>query len=96
MTMAEGVALLEGEVRELIRRRGLDPGRDHGDVQNLIRDAVADYDDRSLQGLVPRLDDLDAAVKSVRDAVVGLGALQQHLDDPEVEEVWINAPGVVG
>ena len=93
--MAEGVALLEGEVRELIRRRGLDPGRDHGDVQNLIRDAVADYDDRSLQGLVPRLDDLDAAVKSVRDAIVGLGALQQHLDDPEVEEVWINAPGKV-
>lgn len=94
--MAEGVPLLEGEVRELIRRRGLDPGRDHADVQTLIRDAVADYDDRSLQGLVPRLDDLDVAVKEVRDAIVGLGALQQHLDDPEVEEVWINAPGIVG
>lgn len=93
--MAEGVPLLEGEVRELIRRRGLDPGRDHADVQTLIRDAVADYDDRSLQGLVPRLDDLDVAVKEVRDAIVGLGALQQHLDDPEVEEVWINAPGKV-
>ncbi|HLS64270.1 MAG TPA: ATPase, T2SS/T4P/T4SS family [Ruania sp.] len=93
--MADGVALLEGEVRELIRRRGLDPGRDPGDVQTLIRDAVADYDDRSLQGLVPRLDDLDQAIKAVRDAIVGLGALQQHLDDPEVEEIWINAPGKV-
>ena len=93
--MADGVALLEGEVRELIRRRGLDPGRDPGDVQTLIRDAVADYDDRSLQGLVPRLDDLDQAIKAVRDAIVGLGALQQHLDDPEVEEIWINAPGQI-
>ena len=93
--MADGVALLEGEVRELIRRRGLDPGRDHGDVQTLISDAVADYDDRSLQGLVPRLEDLDQATKAVRDAIVGLGALQQHLDDPEVEEIWINDPGKV-
>src|SRR5690625_707944 len=93
--MADGVALLEGEVRELIRRRGLDPGQDHGDVQTLISEAVADYDDRSLQGLVPRLPDLEVAVKSVRDAIVGLGALQQHLDDPEVEEIWINAPGQI-
>ena len=26
------------------------------------------------------------------DAVAGLGPLQQYLDDPEVEEIWINAP----
>jgi pilus assembly protein CpaF len=27
------------------------------------------------------------------DAVAGLGPLQQYLDDPEVEEIWINDPG---
>ena len=29
------------------------------------------------------------------DAVAGLGPLQPYLDDPEVEEIWINEPGRV-
>ena len=91
----EGVALLEHEVRELIRRRGLDPLRDRSGVQELVRDAVADYDERSLRGHVPPLADPVAATKAVVDAVAGLGPLQQYLDDDEVEEIWINSPAEV-
>jgi len=91
----EGVALLEREVRELIRRRGLDPRRDTDGLHALVRDAVVDYDERSLRGHVPPLIDTDAAVKTVVDAVAGLGPLQQYLDDDEVEEIWINAPDQV-
>jgi pilus assembly protein CpaF len=88
----DGIALLEHDVRELIRRRGVDPLRDPAGLDALVRDALADYDERSLRGHVPPLDDPVAATKAVVDAVAGLGPLQPYLDDPEVEEIWINAP----
>lgn len=93
--MEDGVALLESEVRELVRRQGLDPARDTDGVRSLVAAVVADYDERSLAGLVPPLADPGAAAKEVVDAVAGLGPLQRYLDDPEVEEVWINEPGKV-
>lgn len=93
--MSQGVALLESEVRELVRRRGVDPARDLDGVRDLVAAAIADYDDRSLAGLVPPLDDPDLAAKEVVDAVAGLGPLQRYLDDPTVEELWINEPGKV-
>lgn len=93
--MADGVAILEDEVRELIRRRGLDPARDADGVESLIAAAVADYDDRALLGLVPRLGDIDDAKKALHDVITGLGPLQRYLDDPEIEELWINEPGKV-
>lgn len=91
--MDRGLALLEGEVRELIRRRGLDPARDADGVRRLVDAAIADYDERALLGLVDPLPDVTAAAKDVLDAVAGLGPLQRYLDDPSIEEVWINEPG---
>ncbi len=88
----DGVALLEQEVRDLIRRRGVDPLRDPESLDGVVREALAAYDERSLRGHVPPLPDAAAATKAVVDAVAGLGPLQQYLDDPEVEEIWINAP----
>lgn len=88
----DGVAILETEVRELIRRRGLDPVRDRPGVVALVSDAIADYDERSVVGAVPPLVDAVAAHKAVVDSVAGLGPLQKYLDDPEVEEIWINSP----
>lgn len=87
----DGVEILETEVRALIRRRGLDPLRDRRGVQALVADVLADYDERSLLGSVPVLPDPPAALKAVLDAVAGLGPLQRYLDDPEVEEIWINS-----
>lgn len=91
----DAVAIVEDEVRELIRRRGVDPTRDPGGIRRLVEDAVADYDDRSLSGGLPPLPDPLYAVKSVLDSVAGLGPLQGYLDDPAVEEIWINEPGKV-
>lgn len=93
--MADGVAILETEVRELIRRRGIDPSTEAEATRVLIADAVADYDERALLGRVPRLPDPAEASKSLHDAVVGLGPLQKYLDDPAIEEIWINEPGKV-
>ncbi len=88
----DSVAILETEVRELIRRRGMDPVRDRPGVVALVADVIADYDERSVVGAVPPLVDAVAAHKAVLDAVAGLGPLQRYLDDPEVEEIWINSP----
>ena len=88
----DSTALLESEVRELIRRRGIDPARDRSGVRTLVHDVVADYDERSALGAVPPLVDVAGVVKDLVDAVAGLGPLQRYLDDEEVEEIWINGP----
>ena len=86
---------VESEVRELIRRTGVDPIRESEQVTDLVRAAVEDYDERSLRGGMPVLADSEAAVKSVLDTVAGFGPLQRYLDDPLVEEIWINSPSEV-
>ncbi|WP_324649855.1 hypothetical protein [Georgenia sp. H159] len=94
--MNQATVLLEDEVRELIRRRGLDPARDTAGIRALVADALADYDDRSMNGLVPPVVDPEQTAKDVMDAVAGLGPLQRFLDDPTVEEIWINEPARSG
>ncbi|MBU4215558.1 MAG: Flp pilus assembly complex ATPase component TadA [Actinobacteria bacterium] len=84
--------LVEREVRELIRRRGLDPLRDRAGVLALVEDVLADYDERSLLGGLPPLVDPAAVQRSVVDSVAGFGPLQPYLDDPTIEEIWINSP----
>jgi pilus assembly protein CpaF len=63
-------------------------------VEELVRTAV--------RRLVTQVDDpaqsdveLAAVSRRVLDDVAGFGPLQRFFDDPEVEEVWINAPGKV-
>jgi pilus assembly protein CpaF len=91
----DAVGTVETEVRELIRRSGLDPARDTRELDRLVRDAVTDYDERSLHGGLPTLPDVEDAVKSVIDAVAGFGPLQRYFDDPQIEEIWINEPSKV-
>jgi pilus assembly protein CpaF len=88
-------ALVEDEVRELVRRRGLDPVSAPAEMQQLVDEVVADYDERAATSSLPPLADLDDAARSVYDAVAGFGPLQRYLDDPDVEELWINDPGRV-
>ena len=47
----DAMTQIREEVRELIRRSGIDPTRDRRDLDRLVRDAVDDYESRSLQGL---------------------------------------------
>ncbi len=91
----DGVAILEREVRELVRRRGVDPVRQRAVLVALVDEALADYDERSVLGSVPPLTDPRSVHKQLIDAVAGLGPLQQYLDDDEVEEIWINSPSQV-
>lgn len=91
----EAVRIVEDEVRELIRRRGLDPLRQAGEVRRLVEAAVSDYDERALLAPLPPLGPLEGARRFVFDAVAGFGPLQPLLDDPTIEEIWLNAPNEV-
>src|SRR6478752_9111369 len=93
--MASARAILESEVRELVRRRALDPVAEPGAVARLIDEAIGDYVDRVTTSQLPPLADRTAVLRSVLDAVSGFGPLQPYLDDPGVEEIWINEPGRV-
>src|SRR3954451_23665729 len=94
-THMDAVAAIEGEVRELVRRRGLDPAADVAAVRRLVEEVVADYEDRALTSTLVPVADQPGTVRRVLDAVAGFGPLQPFLDDPTVEELWINDPGRV-
>ena len=93
--MPTALDVVDGEVRELIRRRGLDPFTDPGPVRVLVRDVVADYSERSLNSALPPIGDAESVVRDVLDRVAGFGPLQRYLEDPEIEEIWVNEPGRV-
>ncbi|RKW70996.1 CpaF family protein [Galactobacter caseinivorans] len=88
--MSDAVKWVEGEVRAAVIRDGLHPGRDHERIHALVTGAVQDYDLRSLSEDLPRLGDLETAGRAVMDALTGLGPLQPFMDDPGVEEIWLN------
>ena len=94
-TATSALDVVDGEVRELIRRRGVDPFADPAVVRLLVRDVVSDYAERSLGSALPPIGDAEVVVRDVLDRVAGFGPLQRWLDDPEVEEIWVNEPGRV-
>lgn len=91
----DAVTIVESEVRELIRRGKIDPMSETSEVLRLIEAALLDYDERALLGAVPRLGQTAVARQLIFDSVTGFGALQPYLDDPAVEEIWINAPSEI-
>src|SRR5699024_6621258 len=91
----DAMTILDAQVRQLVRDRGVDPSEDSSAVAELIQTALRDYDRRSLAGAVPVLRDPDTAVRTILDSLSGLGPLQQYMDDPEIEEIWVNRPDQV-
>ena len=76
-------------VRELKRRR-LEPVEVRLAMHRLIDEVVLDDDERALSSTMPALPNARQAARAVYDAVAGFGPLQQHLDDSEFEEIWVN------
>lgn len=90
----EGVsaeAMVDAEVRAQVRDAGIDPAADPDAVRTVIADAVAAHARRRLSARLPVLTDPDGVARRLFDAVAGLGPLQPYLDDPDVEEIWINS-----
>lgn len=86
------IEIVERDVRELLHRRELADHAD-ADLRGIVDEVVVDYRDRYLTGGLPPLTDQD--VELLHHRIGGFGALTHLLEDPEVEEVWINEPGRV-
>jgi pilus assembly protein CpaF len=93
--VADAWSLVEAEVRRAVRDRGFDPAVHRDEVQAIAEAAVSAYEERSLVTPMPELGEPVHVVRRLVDAVAGFGAIQPYLDDPEVEEIWINAPSRV-
>jgi pilus assembly protein CpaF len=88
----DALDIVEREVRELVQRREivLDDG---AQLRVLLDEVVDDYRERFLGGGLPPLTDDDAQL--LRHRLAGFGLLTPLLDDPDVEEIWVNEPGRV-
>jgi pilus assembly protein CpaF len=87
--------IIDAEVRDLVRQQGLDPLAEPAAVRQIIDHVVTTYDERSLTTPLPSLGDPIDTRRTIFDAVAGFGPLQRFLDDPTVEEVWINEPSKI-
>lgn len=89
------VESLDQRVRALVRSEGVDPQRDAVVVRRIAESVVREHDEHSLTGAVVPVPDVDAVVGELVARVSGFGPLQPFLDDPAVEEIWINDPSRV-
>src|SRR6187200_845636 len=89
------VSDLDQELRAVVRRERVDPQLESARVRRLAEEVVRAHDERSLTGVVAPVPDIDAVVGELVARVSGFGALQPFLDNPEVEEIWINDPSRV-
>ncbi|WP_309709737.1 ATPase, T2SS/T4P/T4SS family [Pseudolysinimonas sp.] len=90
--MSAAVDLITHRVRERVRREGVDLAANSDLADRFVREELRSYSERALGGTAPLIADEQAAARTIIAAVTGLGPLQPLLDDPTVEEVWINAP----
>ncbi len=86
---------LDQQLRAVVRSEGVDPQLDTARVRALAEGLIRAHDERSLTGVVTPVHDPVGVVGELVARVSGFGALQRFLDDPEVEEIWINEPSRV-
>ena len=98
--MSTAVTLIAEQVRERVRRDGVDLGgdrarSDHTVVDRYVREEVRRYSERALGGSLPMLVDEHQAAREIVASITGFGALQPFFDDPDIEEIWVNGPSKV-
>ncbi|GAA1848956.1 CpaF family protein [Microbacterium koreense] len=89
---ADPAASVAERVRDRLRREAADPSREPDRAMQIVRSEVRRHNDFALARGLQTVDDEAACVRQVLATVSGFGPLQPYLDDPSVEELWINAP----
>lgn len=82
-------------VRDRLREEQADPLRSPDRAQQVALAEVRRHNDYALARGLDVIDDEAACMRDVLARVTGYGPLQALLDDPEVEEIWINDPATV-
>lgn len=79
-------------VRHRLRSAGTDPSRDPQAAREVAVAEVRRFNDLALARGEALIDDEARCVRDVLASVSGFGALQPLLDDPSIEEIWLNGP----
>lgn len=82
-------------VRDRLRQEKADPLRQPERAAEAARSEIRRHNDFALARGLELIEDEVAGVREVLARVAGYGPLQTLLDDPEVEEIWINDPASV-
>jgi len=77
-----------------LERDKLDPRRDFDAVQRLVALIVEDYQAQAHSGNAPALRDTGEMVLRVVRSITGFGAMSELLENPTVEEIFIEGPNV--
>ena len=93
--MSHAETIIADQVRERVRRDGVDLRLDRDLAARYVHDAVQRYSERALGGSVPLLADEAHTARQIVASLTGFGALQPFFDEPEIEEIWINGPNRV-
>ncbi|MCR2811508.1 ATPase, T2SS/T4P/T4SS family [Microbacterium sp. zg.Y1084] len=89
---AHVTAAVTERVRDRLRTEQVEPGRVSEAAAEFARTEVRRHNDYALARGLATVDDEAACVREVLAAVSGFGPLQPYLDDPTVEELWLNSP----
>jgi len=97
------IDLVATQVRSIVREQGIDPLREAEAVRAVIDQVVSDLSTTSADGSATATNtgarrtiaDPTRVADDVMDLIAGFGPLQRYLDDPSVEEIWINSPSRV-
>ncbi|WP_407358024.1 Flp pilus assembly complex ATPase component TadA [Microbacterium sp. LTA6] len=90
--MSHPSLLVAERVRQRLRAEGLDPSIEPDAARRVVQSEVRRHNDLALSRGGAMIDDETECVRDVIAAVSGFGALQSLLDDPEIEEIWLNGP----
>ncbi|WP_104475923.1 CpaF family protein [Microterricola pindariensis] len=90
--MSDAVRMITEQVRLRVRRESVDLAADAALAESYVRAEVQRYSERALGSSLPLIHDEEQAAREAVASLTGFGALQPYLDDPEIEEVWVNSP----
>ncbi len=90
--MSQPSLVVAERVRRRLRAERTDPALAPDEARRIAQAEVRRHNDLALSRGDAMIDDESALVRDVLASVSGFGALQPLLDDPTIEEVWLNGP----
>lgn len=90
--MSQSSLVVAERVRRRLRAERTDPSLAPDDARRIAQAEVRRHNDLALSRGDATIDDESACVQDVLASVSGFGPLQPLLDDPSIEEIWLNGP----
>jgi pilus assembly protein CpaF len=86
--MSGAVGEVIQEVRTRVRTGGISPHEEVIELRHMVEDILAQSTNAASDNESPQI-----LVEQIANQISGFGPIQPLLDDPSVEEIWVNEPG---